>query len=121
MAVIMNLVTIPVIPHICAYVSVIMVQNHRRRMTIVRREMIPTPRRHPRSVVISAYMAEYHRSGIIYRTHNIVRSINIRRSYYFYIVIAIGRNFRYNRSDILINVRSKDCLDDKNVIIALHC
>ena len=121
MAVIMNLVTIPVIPHICAYVSVIMVQNHRCRMTIVRREMIPTPRRHPRSVVIPAEMAEYHRSGIIYRTHNIVRSINIRRSYYFYIVIAIGRNFRYNRSDILINVRSKDRLDDKNVIIALHC
>ena len=66
-------------------------------------------------------MVEYNRPGVIYRTDDIVRSVNVGGTYYFDGVIAVCRDFCHHGCHVLVNVRAECCLDDEYVIVSLHC
>lgn len=116
---IVHLVTIMVVGHECVHISLIVIQIHRGRMAVVGREIIPVPGRMPWNVCGTAEVGEYGRACDEYRTHIIMRAINERSSYYFKMVCSQVGVLDNKRGDILENVSSKHCLNDKKVIVPL--
>ena len=65
-------------------------------------------------------MVEDVRSGVINRTDDIVRSINVRGTDYLDRIAAVCRNLCHDSCHVLIYVRTECRLDYEYVIVTLH-
>lgn len=68
-----------------------------------------------------ANVVEDVRPGVIYRTDDIVRSVNVGGTNHFHVIVPVSRNFCNDGGHVLIYIRCEHCLDYENVIVSLHC
>ncbi len=112
---IVELMAIAVIVHVGVDVGMVVAQENRGRMPVVRWQMSPVPRRVPRSISRSEQVHEYRRPGIIYRPYDVVRTVDVRAAYDFHMVCGVTRHFRNHGGHILINVLVKHSLNDEHM------
>lgn len=106
--------------HISLHIRLIVRDNNRSRMTVICRIMVPVPRRRPRTIFLHQEMAEDLRRHNISRFHNIVRTVDIRRTDNLYIGLSNGRHLCHHRSHILIDISRQYGLNKEHVRIAVH-
>ena len=116
---IVHLVAITVIAHKCNHISLIMADENRCRMLVVRREMIPMPRREPRPISRYNQMRKNQRRNVIDRLYDVCRSVDIRSTYDLYPCGTYPRNLGNQSGDVLIDVMVEDGLDEEHVIVPL--
>ena len=66
-------------------------------------------------------MVEYDRPGVVDRTDDIVRTVDVCGADDFNMVVSIGWHLCNDRRHILVNVRRKGRLDNEYVVVSLHC
>ena len=66
-------------------------------------------------------MVEYDRPGVVDRTDDIVRTVDVCGADDFNMVVSIGWHLSNDRRHILVNVRRKGRLDDEYMVVSLHC
>lgn len=116
---IMNLVAIMMVSHICADISVVVSDMYRSMSCIIYRIVSPEVRRAPWCIIVSTEVCHNHRTCIVYRFYNVVRTIDIRRSDNLYMIVCVRMGLGNDGCNILINIHGKDSLDHENVGIAL--
>lgn len=66
-------------------------------------------------------MVEYDRPGVVDRTDDIVRTVDVCGADDFNMVVSIGWHLCNDRRHILVNIRRQGRLDDEYVVVSLHC
>lgn len=66
-------------------------------------------------------MVEDNRPGVIYRSYDVVRSVDVGGTDYLDGVIAVCRDLCHYGCHVLEHVRAECRLDDEYVIVSLHC
>ena len=66
-------------------------------------------------------MVEYDRPGVVDRTDDIVRTVDVCRADDFNMVVSIGWHLCNDRRHILVNIRRQGRLDNEYVVVSLHC
>ena len=66
-------------------------------------------------------MVEYDRPGVVDRTDDIIRTVDVCGADDFNMVVSIGWHLSNDRRHILVNVRRKGRLDDEYMVVSLHC
>ena len=66
-------------------------------------------------------MVEYDRPGVVDRTDDIVRTVDVCGADDFNMVVSIGWHLSNDRRHILVNIRRKGRLDDEYMVVSLHC
>ena len=66
-------------------------------------------------------MVEYDRPGVVDRTDDIVRTVDVCGADDFNMVGAKGGHLCYDCRHILVNIRRKGRLDDEYMVVSLHC
>lgn len=114
-------VAITVVTHISVHVCVIMADIYRSGAPVMGREITPMPRGVPGHISRAYQVGIYRGHGNIHRLDDIFGPINIWGTYNLDTCVGVNRRDLRNESgDILIHVVGKNCLDDKDVRIALH-
>ena len=65
-------------------------------------------------------MVEYDRPGVVDRTDDIVRTVDVCGADDFNMVVSIGWHLSNDRRHILVNIRCKGRLDDEYMVVSLH-
>ena len=65
-------------------------------------------------------MVEYDRPGVVDRTDDIIRTVDVCGADDFNMVVSIGWHLCNDRRHILVNVRRKGRLDDEYMVVSLH-
>ena len=117
---IVNCMAIMVVAHKRVHICVIMSVVNRGAVPEVAREMIPVPRRMPRTVTGSAKVIIYRWSGNEYRLYDIFRSENIRISDYLYVGGSNGRNLGHDCRNVLEKVSVQYCLNQEDVRVSIY-
>ena len=111
---VINAMAIVVVLHICSHVCLIMPQMIRRMVSIVMREMIPVVRRTPVRICRTAKAVEQRRTFVEHRFDNIIRTVNIWRTYNLHIRRSIAH--LHNQScHILIDIGGEHSLNEHHV------
>ena len=111
---VINAMAIVVVLHICSHVCLIMPQMIRRMVSIVMREMIPVVRRTPVRICRTAKAVEQRRTIVEHRFDNIIRTVNIWRTYNLHIRRSIAH--LHNQScHILIDIGGEYSLNEHHV------
>ena len=66
-------------------------------------------------------MVEYDRPGVVDRTDDIVRTVDVCGADDFNMVVAKGGHLCYDCRHILVNIRRQGRLNDEYVVVSLHC
>lgn len=66
-------------------------------------------------------MVEYDRPGVVDRTDDIVRTVDVCGADDFNMVVSIGWHLCNDRRHILVNIRRQGRLDNEYVVVSLHC
>ena len=66
-------------------------------------------------------MVEYDRPGVVDRTDDIVRTVDVCGADDFNMVVSIGWHLSNDRRHILVNIRRQGRLDNEYVVVSLHC
>ena len=66
-------------------------------------------------------MVEYDRPGVVDRTDDIIRTVDICGADDFNMVVAKGWHLCYDCRHILVNIRRQGRLDNEYVVVSLHC
>ena len=66
-------------------------------------------------------MVEYDRPGVVDRTDDIIRTVDICGADDFNMVVSIGWHLCNDRRHILVNIRRQGRLDNEYVVVSLHC
>lgn len=114
-------VAIAVIAHICIHISVIVTDIYRYRMPVVRREMSPIPGGMPGSITRPDKVRIYGRNSDKYGLNDIIGAIDIGSTYNLDTGIGVDCGYLRNEGGyVLIHIVGEDCLDDKDVSVALN-
>lgn len=90
-------------------------------MSVVRREIIPMPRRNPGSVAASVEMVEDWRPVHENRSDDIIGSVDKRRTDYLHICCSACRSLADKSSNILIHIRTNNSLDKEYMVESVYC
>ena len=66
-------------------------------------------------------MVEYDRPGVVDRTDDIIRTVDVCGADDFNMVVSIGWHLCNDRRHILVNIRRQGRLDNEYVVVSLHC
>ena len=66
-------------------------------------------------------MVEYDRPGVVDRTDDIIRTVDVCGADDFNMVVSIGWHLCDDRRHILVNIRRQGRLDDEYMVVSLHC
>ena len=66
-------------------------------------------------------MVEYDRPGVVDRTDDIIRTVDVCGADDFNMVVSIGWHLSNDRRHILVNIRRQGRLDNEYVVVSLHC
>ena len=66
-------------------------------------------------------MVEYDRPGVVDRTDDIIRTVDVCGADDFNMVVSIGWHLCYDCRHILVNIRRKGRLDYEYMVVSLHC
>lgn len=118
---IVEALAVAVVAHKRAHVGLVVAEEKRGRVLVVRREVPPVPRRMPDPVVVGEIveMVEDRRPDHEERIEDVVRAVDERGTDNLYVPLLGRRGLHHDGGDVLEHVLGQHCLDDEHVVVSL--